>query len=48
LRGGSSSGDPPVRGGVDFLGVEPGGVLEEAGEGRVLVLFLEGPVRISV
>lgn len=35
-------GDPPVRGGVELLGVQPGGVLEESGEGRVLVLLLVG------
>ena len=35
-------GDPPVGGGVDLLGVKAGGVLEEAGERRVLVVLLVG------
>ena len=35
-------GDPPVGGGVDLLGVQAGGLLEEAGERRVLVVLVVG------
>ena len=35
-------GDAPVAGGVELLGVKPGRVLEEAGEGRVLVVLVVG------
>ena len=33
-------GDPPVLAGGHLLGVQPGGVLEEAGERRVLVVLV--------